>query len=106
MPLIYDLSDQLTYICEIIIDSFSPAIIISFGEKNDISTGELTDIDICVIGEFKDKKAAEKTAYHAIDSDIPFDLFFYDSEEWAVLSDEPGTFADRIKRRGRVVYEK
>lgn len=106
MPLIYDLSDRLSYICEFIVDNFSPAMIISFGEKNDILTGELTDIDICVVGEFKDKKKAEKTAYRAIDSDIPFDLFFYDNEEWAVLSDEPGTFAERIKRRGRVVYEK
>jgi hypothetical protein len=95
---------QVIEICEAVIELLAPSKIIVFSEKTN-SLGTVSDMDLCVVCE-EERSSAVKTVYKNIASEIPFDLFVYSAEEWSAMHSDEGSFAARIARKGRLVYEK
>jgi len=92
-------------ICEELEKLFSPAKIIVFGIKHNECSGEISDFDVCMVldgADQQEKDAAVRRAYLDIDSDIPFDVFVYSTEEWESFLLDEGSFASRIARKGLV----
>ena len=67
--------------------------------------GALTSFKLCVVGDFADKHKAEQSIHWEIDSQLPFDLLLYTTQEWEELSATHHTFACHIQKTGIIVYE-
>ncbi|MDR1117006.1 MAG: nucleotidyltransferase domain-containing protein [Oscillospiraceae bacterium] len=80
--------------------------IILFGSKKDVVSGQIKDIDICVVCEAPDKSGLENTLYLTIDSEISFDIIIYTPDEWTALTADRQSFAYRILEKGILVYER
>lgn len=68
------------------------------------AAGATTGFKLCVVGEFPDKQATERDIYLHIDSEVPFDVILYTSQEWKALCDRTDSFARKIFLTGTVVY--
>ena len=67
--------------------------------------GEVTSFKLCVVGDFADKQKARQSVYWEVDSQLPFDVLLYTSQEWEELCEHPDMFARQIKNTGTIVYE-
>ena len=99
-------SREIGFICNEIKRLFEIEKIIVFGVKRSENENTVTDVDICIVADTKNKNAWIKKAYIEIDSDIPFDIFLYTPSEWEALTQQSESFASRIARKGCVVYGK
>ena len=87
----------------------SPTKVYLFSVKTGEGDGCVTDFDLGVVTPLiqndGDRLALTKQVYFALDTDIPFDLFLYSPSEWDALTKDEASFASRIKRKGRLLYE-
>ena len=100
--------EDIEYVVSSLAKKFSPCRIYVFSVKKSENTGEITDFDVCVISGFsgfEGKEQAMKSAYTEIDSPIPFDLFLYTPEEFEEKLCIESSFASRVIRKGKCVYE-
>jgi predicted nucleotidyltransferase len=82
-----------------------PKKLILYGSKIDVATGDVKDIDVCLVVETENKAELERELYLAIDSDVSFDIIIYTPSEWEVLITDAQSFAHRILEKGTVIYE-
>lgn len=99
----YPKSEKVAVVVEEIAERFRPKKIYLFTQKFS-PAGETLSFKLCVVGDFKDKEAAEKEMYLEIDSEIPFDLVLYTQKEWNQLLEVKTSFARKIFLTGTVVY--
>ncbi len=78
--------------------------IMLFHKKNSLNGG-LSAFKICAVIETIDKPMLEMRIYREIDSEIPFDVVIYTPEEWRILSEEKGTFANKVAKTGCEIIE-
>lgn len=90
-------------VCDRLKGGFSPEKIILFSTKYSIS-GRMKSFKLCLVTDTRDKAELEKNIYLTIDCDIPFDVLVYTPDEWATLTGETDSFANRIKEEGTYVY--
>lgn len=83
-----------------------PEKLILYGTKRDVATGEVRDIDVCIVAETEDKSALERELYLSVDSEVSFDIIVYRPIEWETLITDRQSFAHRILEKGTVVYER
>ena len=74
-------------------------------QRLDVATGDVKDIDVCLVVETENKAELERELYLAIDSDVSFDIIIYTPSEWEVLIPDAQSFAHRILEKGTVIYE-
>ncbi len=84
----------------------NPDMLVLYGTKRDIATGNVKDIDLSIVAEVSDKTTLEHDLYLAIASDVSFDIIVYTPAEWDTLTSDPQSFAHRILQKGTVVYER
>lgn len=82
-----------------------PEKLILYGSKMDVATGNVKDIDVCLVVETENKAELERELYLSIDSDVSFDIIIYTPFEWEVLITDKQSFAHRILEKGTVIYE-
>ena len=87
-----------------IVQLLSPEKIIVFSQKQS-ADGRLTSVKLCIIITDGDPKAAEHRLYMELENDLPFDVLVYTLAEWRHLLEIPYSFAGRIQKTGRVIYE-
>jgi len=87
----------------------SPTKVYLFGVKTSEGNDCVTDFDLGIVTPLiqsdGDRLSLTKEVYFALDTDIPFDLFLYSPSEWEALTGDEASFASRIKRKGRLLYE-
>lgn len=87
-----------------IIEKYNPVKIILFGSYAKGWNKENSDIDLCIICEYEDKKSMLVDMLINIDSDRDIDFILYRPEAWEKYTLDSGTFASLIKREGVILY--
>ena len=94
---------------ETILSLLSPTQVYLFGVKKSECDDCVTDFDLGVVTPLirtdGDRLALVKQINLELDTDTPFDLFLYSPSEWEALTQDESSFASRIKRKGRLLYE-
>ncbi len=93
---ISEVVDQITKLVEV-------EKIILFSKKTDLN-GEVSSFKICVITCGNDVQEYEKSIYIDVESDIPFDVIVYSSENWQKYLSEEGSFCNKVNSTGSVIY--
>lgn len=65
----------------------------------------ISDIDLCVVAESKDKRKTLTKMYSEIELDLPYDLILYTPSEWAEAIKDSGSFAYKISKTGLLVLK-
>lgn len=76
-----------------IIEKFKPTKIILFGSVAKGLIHKNSDIDICVIMDYDNKKDMITKLYMEVDSELPVDFVLYKSDEWEKYRNDTTTFA-------------
>lgn len=97
-------SDSINSVCKKIISEFSPKKLYLFSIKKS-PTGEAKGFKLGLVIQTEDKADIEKQIYLNIESDIPYDLIVYTTEEWEKNISHSESFANRISQEGTCVYD-
>lgn len=87
-----------------IIEKFSPSEIILFGSCAKGIARKNSDIDLCIILEFENKRQMRMEIDESINTDKDVDLILYTKKEWDEYKNDTGTFANLISRTGVQLY--
>lgn len=87
-----------------IIVKYAPVKIILFGSYAKGWEKENSDIDLCVICSYEDKKSKLVDMLINIDSERDIDFILYRPESWNKNIADLATFASLINREGVVLY--
>lgn len=82
--------------------AIQPEQIILFNQKLGVG-GRLLSFKLCVVVDTADKADIERRIYLGIDSEQPFDVVIYTSNEWNELLSTPHSFARTIRDTGVVL---
>ncbi|MCI8554377.1 MAG: hypothetical protein HFJ80_05470 [Clostridiales bacterium] len=82
-----------------------PDRIFLFNEKRGLD-GRLSSVKLCVVAPCASPRELERSLYLQIESSLPFDVLCYRPEDWERLCADGDSFAARICRSGRLLYEK
>lgn len=100
IPFIKEIED----VKEQIIERYRPLKIILFGScARGIARAD-SDIDLCIIYQYENKKEQLLDMFINIECDRAVDFILYRQEEWDRYIEDLGTFASLIKREGIVLY--
>jgi len=96
--------DQIEYITEQIVSKYNPLKIILFGSCAKECVTKSSDIDLCIICEYEDKKKMLMDMFMYIESEKDIDLILYRPTEWEQYKEDTTTFASIINRKGMILY--
>lgn len=96
--------DQIEYITEQIVSKYNPLKIILFGSCAKECVTKNSDIDLCIICEYEDKKKMLIDMLMHIESEKDIDLILYRPTEWERYKEDTTTFASIINRKGMILY--
>ena len=96
---------QLAALTEEIVRCLHPRRILLFSRKQGLDGG-LSSVKLCVVADGESSRRMEHDIYLQVESALPFDVLCYRTEDWERLSRAEGSFAERIRRTGRLLYEK
>ena len=96
--------DQIEYITQQIVSKYNPVKIILFGSCAKECVTKNSDIDLCIICEYEDKKKMLIDMLMYIESEKDIDLILYRPAEWERYKEDTTTFASIINRKGMKIY--
>lgn len=105
-----DADDQVRKLADGLVKKFNPEKIILFGSRAENKNEKDSDIDICIVADFSDKREFRKLIsryiydWEGLDFDVPVDIIVYTPEQWERLSQEKFSFANIIDKEGLVLY--
>ena len=99
-----DMRDEMREVVADIVRLIHPEKIILFSQKHSLQ-GEMVSFKLCVVADCADKAQTERQLYLELDSPVPFDVVLYTPEEFAQLKALRGTFASKVRAKGKVLYE-
>lgn len=100
----------MNHYCEVeslkkqIIDKYKPQMIYLFGSCARRIVRRDSDIDICIIMDYKDKRELLLNMNMNLESEIPFDILLYSTTAWNKNVAEEGSFANKIFKEGSLIY--
>lgn len=94
---------RLKKLCEQIACDTKAKKIILYGNKAHPTSGELREVNLCIIVD-EDPKEAEIRLYRRLESDLSFNLLVYDEKNFATLCADPTSYAHSIVQKGTVLY--
>ncbi len=97
--------DQIECITEQIVSQYNPLKIILFGSCAKECVTKNSDIDLCIICEYEDKKKMLIDMLMHIESEKDIDLILYRPDEWERYKEDTTTFASIINRKGMILYD-
>lgn len=87
-----------------IVMKYNPSKIILFGSCAKGIAKTNSDIDLCIICQYEDKKEKLMDMLINVQYNRDVDFILYRPEEWDKYIKDSGTFASLIKREGVVLY--
>jgi len=99
----YDIVDK---VIDIIVDNFSPHMIVVFGSVADRTAREDSDLDIFVVmdSELSYHRRATEIYLKLLDIHLPMDIIAVTPEEYEANKDNEASFMSEILSTGKVVY--
>lgn len=104
MTSITEMMDEVNKLTAQIIDLCHPQKIILFGSVAAEVIHKNSDIDLCIVVDFADKRELLTTLYSHLESVVGFDLVLYRPEDWEKHSQESASFAHLIHTKGKLIY--
>lgn len=96
--------EQIEDIKNQIIEHYNPIKIILFGSCARQCVSKNSDIDLCVVCEYDDKKKMLVDMLMNIESQRDIDLILYTPSEWERYKEDRTTLASIISRNGMIIY--
>lgn len=96
--------EELENVKSELIIKYNPVKIILFGSYAKGWQKENSDIDLCIICNYEDKKTTLVDMLINIDSERDIDFILYRPEAWDKYKEDLSTFASLINREGVVLY--
>lgn len=96
--------DEIEDIKNQIITKYHPSKIILFGSCAKGIAKETSDIDLCIVCQYEDKKEKLMDMLINVEYDRDVDFILYRPDEWNNYTKDTGTFAALIQREGVVLY--
>lgn len=96
--------EEITRVKEQIIYKYNPLKIILFGSCASGCANSKSDIDLCIIMEYEDKRKILMEMLIDIEYDRDVDLILYKPEEWEKYKSDEGSFAGIINKKGILLY--
>ncbi|WP_094546351.1 nucleotidyltransferase domain-containing protein [Petroclostridium xylanilyticum] len=87
-----------------IISHYAPSKIILFGSQAKGTATSKSDIDLCIIKDTDNKKELLTDMYLNVESNKPFDLLLYTTDEWYDCVNDTTSFAYLINKKGITIY--
>lgn len=87
-----------------VVEIASPEAVILYNCKYDMA-GELDSFKLCVVCDIPDKRQLLSRIFD-VDCEIPFDVLLYTREQFLRLRDDEAAFANRVFRKGKILYGK
>ena len=87
---------------EQIIPVASPRTVIVYNKKFDMD-GKMDSFKLCLVGDFPDHRLLLSQIFD-IDCELPFDILLYTPEQFDHLKEDTNAFANRIYRKGKILY--
>lgn len=81
-----------------------PQKIILFGSAASGVIHRSSDIDLCIITEYSDKRALLTSLYTQLESKVGVDLVLYTPEDWEKNHQDTASFAHLIHSKGKLLY--
>jgi len=104
MTNITEMMDEVETLKERIIAFCHPVKIILFGSVASGVIHKNSDIDLCIVADYTDKRAMLTNLYVELDSTVDLDLVLYRPDEWEKNCVESTSFAYLIHKKGTVLY--
>ena len=101
-----EIIDEVENIKAQIISACNPEKIIVFGS---IAKGIIkpdSDVDLCVVMDFKNKLAEAAKIQLQLEAERPVDLMLYTPRQWEKCKEDLSTFAYHINREGIHLYDR
>ena len=96
--------DEIEEIKNQIVELYSPQKVILFGSCAKGIARKDSDIDLCVVFDYKDKKEALMDMLINIECERDVDFILYRCKEWEKYIQDTSTFAYLINREGVLLY--
>lgn len=96
--------EEIDHITEQIITLYNPQKIILFGSCAAGCARDNSDIDLCIICNYEDKRQLLTDLLLNIDYERDVDFILYRPEEWEKYKEDTTTFANLISRKGITLY--
>lgn len=96
--------DEIENIKKQIVEKYDPIKIILFGSCASGCAKKNSDIDLCIICNYKDKKEILMDMLMNIQYERDVDFILYRPEEWELYKKDTTTFANLINRKGVEIY--
>ena len=94
------MNQNIENVCQKIAVDFDVRKIIVFSVKHDLS-GKVMSFKICVVSDC-DPQKIERDIYCCVESDVPYDVICYHSEDFERMIKDGTSFASRINETGAV----
>jgi len=95
-----NITEEIKDVTRQIIERFNPTDIILFGSYAKGLVVKESDIDLCVIIEFGDKRKMVQEILLETESETDLDIVVFLNEEWQKYKEDQSTFAGIIYRTG------
>lgn len=99
-----NMNERIELIKNQILSKFQPTRIILFGSAAKGNFNNSSDVDLCIIQEYQNKKRALLDLYTELDCDFPFDIVLYSEKDWNDNVEDKGSFAHLIMKTGVQIY--
>ncbi|GAV22742.1 nucleotidyltransferase domain-containing protein [Carboxydothermus pertinax] len=96
-PEILNLKKQL-------LEKFNPQEIYLFGSYARGMATDKSDIDLCIVMEYNEKRETLTQLYLSLDCSKPFDIILYHPDDWYKLIKQRDSFAYHIKSKGVKIW--
>jgi uncharacterized protein len=97
-------NEEIINIKKQIISFCSPSKIILFGSCASGCAKTDSDIDLCIICNYEDKRKLLIDLSLNIEYSRDIDFILYRPEEWKIYKEDTATFANLIDRKGVLIY--
>ena len=83
----------------------NPTLVILYGKKSHVASGDLKSMDFCVVTAQEPKRVLQNL-YREIDYDVPVNFKVYAQSDWEKLLGDRESYAYLIHQKGTVLYER
>ena len=97
---------EVLRVCNEICSLIAPELIIFYGKKVHVSDEKIKSFDLCIVADTADKLETEKQIYLNVEASVPFNIIIYTPSEWQEHSQDEGSHAHFILKKGTVIYDK
>lgn len=99
-----DVNERIELIKNQLLNKFHPKRIILFGSAAKGTYNKDSDLDLCIIQDYENKRSLLTDIYTELDCNFPYDIILYSEREWHDNVDDKGSFAHIINNTGVQIY--